>query len=276
MGVVRTNKWIELYTKHWSKERKNEWYMLQQQTFIHPLLQQFQTKDANGLHQYLLEMGLCRPDVDLSETLETFRKKDWWRVIQEHFHLLKEKWSGPEVPIYLFPVELRHEMIRTHLGGKMGLSLPNLILLFIDSNTGVDDVRALLTHEYHHVCRLEVTKETEETITLLESMVMEGLAELAVEDVIGKHALAGWTSHYNQLWKKEWVERWISPHLLLKGREKHFHYLYGSVQLGIPKWLGYYYGFQVVQSAMKNEPNRDTVLWLRCPAKEIFDKSTYL
>ena len=125
MGVVRTDKWLQLYWKYWrQKESDIEKYQWQQQTLIHPLIEHFQLKDVHSLHHYLLEIGLFHPDLDIESTLEQFHKKKWWHIVHSWFKHLQKKWAGPDVPIYLFPVEPRNEMISSKLGRKMGLTLP--------------------------------------------------------------------------------------------------------------------------------------------------------
>ncbi|WP_165763769.1 DUF2268 domain-containing protein [Halalkalibacter urbisdiaboli] len=269
MGVVRTDKWLTLYLKQWLAKRNGiEKYKLQQQTIIYPLAERFQTEDIQGFHHYLNHLGLFSADTNIESTLETFFNKNWWYIVQDQFERLKKKWGGPDIPIYLFPVEAKHPIITVDLGKKMGLTLPKLIILFIDGLIKEDDVRALVTHEYHHACRLSNTEETEETIPLVESMLMEGLAELAVNEEVGKHALAGWTSYYDDTWQDTWFERWLKPHLFLKGRDNHYLYLYGASTLGIPKWLGYYWGYLVVQTINTKYP-ATTKEWLGRSSSEI-------
>lgn len=75
-----------------------------------------------------------------------------------------------------------------------------------------NEIRALLVHEYNHVCRLAKNDKQEENYILLDSIILEGLAENAVRELVGEEYLAKWTSYYtegqlNQMWKKSFIKQ---------------------------------------------------------------------
>ena len=55
----------------------------------------------------------------------------------------------------------------------------------------------MFTHEYNHVCRLSKFQKSEEDYVLLDSIILEGLAENAVRERLGEEFLATWTSYYS-------------------------------------------------------------------------------
>ncbi len=66
------------------------------------------------------------------------------------------------------------------------------MFLFLTPLEDEKELEALIIHEYHHVCRMnKITKPIQE-YTLLDSMVMEGLAEYTVENYCGKNYNAKW------------------------------------------------------------------------------------
>ena len=110
-----------------------------------------------------------------------------------------------------------------------------------------DDWRSILAHEYHHACRLTQKKVDLEKVSLLESVVIEGLAEYAVYDTYGKRYTAPWVNQRNEkelmdIWKEKFV-----PELNLRGQQKHREYLYGDRRSKLPRWIGYQLGYKIVE-----------------------------
>lgn len=272
MGVVRTDRWLRMYAGQWEKaESLTEKVNIARKTLIKPLCDVFQTKDVQALQDHLLQAGLLHPDQPpASQWLE---REEPWQIVAEQYRQLQQKWTGPEVKIYLLPIEERNRFLSEQLGGKMGLTLPEAVILFIHPAIEEEELRALLTHEYHHCCRLFQTKVTEQEITLLESIVMEGLAEHAVKEEFGSERTAVWTRYYDQTWSMEWFEKWLRPNLDLPDRKLHYRYLYGDRQHGIPLWLGYYCGFRLVATAWDEKASTGRLL--TCPARELLAKSEF-
>ncbi|MDT8859640.1 DUF2268 domain-containing protein [Alkalihalobacillus sp. MEB130] len=274
MGVVRTDKWLFHYKKKWNEAKTmEEKFECQRDLIIEPLSPIFSTKDLLGLHHYLIQMGLFLPDQSIQVEYEKWNETLPWFTIQKQFLKLKEKWDGPDVKIYILPMNQQNHFLKDELGGKTGLSLEKAIILFIDSTTNEKDLLALITHEYHHICRLQSMKENEETVTLLESIVMEGLAEFAVKEELGVESCASWTHRYDHVWSDEWFNRWIRPNLQTKGRKNYLHVLYGSTEQKIPLWLGYYTGYKLIQSATNELDN--TVQLLPVKADTFLKKSRF-
>ncbi len=238
MGVIKTNKWIELYLAHSNKRTLKERY---RQLFIQPLQSLFSYSSDDALAAFLRDAGMFKPGA-LHE-LEKMLQHRHLEIARDHFDFLKEKWNGPNVPIYILLADKSLRQPERAVGGKMGISFSDGIVLFVPFDVNELELKALLTHEYHHVCRLKVTNESEQTITLLESMVMEGLAEIAVEEEVGKSYTAPWTYLYDEDWKSEWYSDFIEKRLQQKGRLAYKDVLYGRKDQGIPRMLGYYAGY---------------------------------
>lgn len=99
--------------------------------------------------------------------------------------------------------------------GKSGLAFKDKLFLFLSDQNSDNEIRALLVHEYNHVCRLAKNGKQEENYVLLDSIILEGLAENAVRELVGEEYLAKWTSYYtegqlNQMWKKSFIQTEIS------------------------------------------------------------------
>ncbi|KGA97337.1 hypothetical protein AJ85_02915 [Alkalihalobacillus alcalophilus ATCC 27647 = CGMCC 1.3604] len=252
MGVVRTDKWLQYYLKYW-KEKKNakERYEWQQRMLITPIIDYFKNHKIEEVHRYFLDLGLSNPETDLTLMEEDLLNKKWWSVTQNKFLQLRKEWTGPDVPIFIFPIERAKEHLWREVGGKTGLSTDMIICLFIDPNINEEQLLALIVHEYHHVCRLAVTNNKEEEVSLLESILMEGLAEAAVKEELGKDALAPWVEQYRLSDCLPLFNNHYREHLKLKGRNYYRHLLNGDTREGIPRMLGYSIGFYMVESVIQ-------------------------
>ncbi|WP_078555195.1 DUF2268 domain-containing protein [Bacillus alkalicellulosilyticus] len=248
MGVIATFRWLQKYSEKTSNVSSiYERQLIQQDTLIKPLSAVFDGANLPELHRYLLEQGLVHPDVDISPLLIELEDKKVWHVVRAHYTYLKEKWSGPDTKVFIFPLEERNELMMKQLGGKMGLGFRDKVVLFLSPQANEKEIKALLTHEYHHVCRLNELNKNEEELSLLDSILIEGLAERAVEEEVGSQYLGKWSELYTedelkQLWQSSFIRA-----LSLKGKKRHNPYLFGDFRYRIPEWAGYSVGYDIAK-----------------------------
>jgi uncharacterized protein YjaZ len=109
-----------------------------------------------------------------------------------------------------------------------------------------------------------------EDYTLLESLIIEGLAEYAVLKNCGQKYLASWCNMYAEEELEYFWDKYLKNHLNSKKKEKiHDHLLYGHGQ--IPKLLGYAAGFSLVQNYFKKS-RLSTKLSFTIPASKFLSK----
>ena len=165
---------------------------------------------------------------------------DVWQLIDKQLNELMISWNGPTIPVYVLPIA--HGLI------KNGVAYRDGICLFISERLSIKELHALITHEYHHMCRRLLT---EDPPTLMDSLMMEGLAEDAVESLCGTDTLGYWTRKYgvNEI-LNYWDAQFIQA-LNYKGLHHHIPYLFGDEQLNLPPCIGYCIGYQIVQAFKK-------------------------
>ncbi|WP_179295381.1 DUF2268 domain-containing protein [Bacillus sp. FJAT-45350] len=274
MGTVATNRWLVQYIEKYSDTlSQQEKLQLQLDTMIAPLTRVFKSRDMVGLHRYLLESGLFYPDKNITEELEIMKSSQLWRTVQNEYLTLKKAWCGPKAKIFLYPLEERNELIMKELGGKMGLGFPDKIFLFVTGRLEESELKALVTHEYHHVCRLQSLDMPHDKVTLLDSLIIEGLAEVAVQERMGYRCVANWAKRYSEEEAKQIWYRFFINNKEIKGKEQHLPFLYGTDI--IPPWGGYSVGFHIVNTAIKNDKELVTNELLQLSAKEILSISSF-
>lgn len=197
--------------------------------------------NTKSFYQYLVSFGMYKPSKRSKEQYEELIKNKVWEKVSKLAVKYKKRWHGPDIPIYIFPLH------STFSGGenKSGVSFPDMLFLFVGDVKDDRELEALFIHEYHHVCRIYHQKKEVEEYTLLDSMVMEGLAEHAVTEICGADYNAAWCNLYKEEEIERFLEKIISGHLNLKKDE----YLHDLLLFGVgkfPDMLGYCCGYYLV------------------------------
>ncbi len=162
---------------------------------------------------------------------------DVWQLIEHQFQTLMLHWEGPNIPIYIFPIANGFK--------KNGMAYREGICLFISAKLTAKELQALFTHEYHHMCRRAFINEPP---TLMDSLVMEGLAEDAVENLFGRDYLSDWTQSYSLTdVQNYWDSHFVSA-LYQRGLHLHKPFLFGDDLLKLPPWIGYCAGYRIVEA----------------------------
>lgn len=233
MGGVKTDKWLET-----DFHRPLE--------ICERMRDSFGGDSSNRIYQYLSDFGMYRPNRRTLQSFIELKEKKAWDCLERIFLKYKKKWQGPDVPIYLFP---------KHTGGifsarslsteKSGVSFDDKVFLFISSLDDEKELEALFVHEYHHVCRLNKLKKKSKDYTLLDSVILEGLAENAVLEMCGEAYVAKWCTQYSpeelsKIWNHEFKD-----HLQDKKTNRlHDDLLYGFKKY--PPLIGYAIGYKII------------------------------
>ncbi|MBB5174831.1 DUF2268 domain-containing putative Zn-dependent protease [Texcoconibacillus texcoconensis] len=274
MGIEPTKRWIERFsTKQQSITNVHDLHKLQERFLVEPLYEHFRYGSLRNVHEILMRNGLSPPHAKLSKWIKLMKKKEVYVLLERQFHRLKEDWKGPNIPVYLFPLDERNHFIMKNLGKKNGVTFPSCILLFVHEYTEVEDICALLTHEYSHACRIEKFSIDEKTVSLLESMVMEGIAEMSVLKYHGEKHVAQWTKGYSETLLQEWWHRAFMKRLNMRGLAQQHPFLYGG-KYQLPPWIGYALGFSIVEKYQR-QTKEDVDKILNTSAEYILQRSRF-
>jgi uncharacterized protein YjaZ len=196
-----------------------------------------------------------------------------WDKVEQLFQKYKKKWNGPDIPVFLFPIAQSRGFFLREEKSKAGVSFPDKMFLFLSHYEDPKEIEALFVHEYHHVCRLRMLNKKMEDYTLLDSIIIEGLAEYAVLINCGREYLANWCRMYTEREISSFWDKYLKKQLGKKKNERaHDELLYGGGR--IPNLLGYAVGFSVVENFYKNH-NYSTKLSFISPALNYLEKYNY-
>lgn len=259
--------------------RKNEEKIVEihRRLLCEPLQSFFPLRTVEEIQFELLRNGIFNPmeGLEIDKTVKRLKEQNVWQILQKEFERLKNVWKGPDVPIYIFPLTKHRPIIDGEEAKKNGVTYNGVLFLFVSTEMEEEELKALLAHEYHHSCRLAFLNKQSEEIELIDSLIIEGMAEAAVEELYGEKWLSPWTKRYvpndvRKLWKKNFV-----PFLNLKGVQLHHPFLYGDDSLGLPRWIGYCVGYGIVESYLKNNGPIQQFLLYQIPSTEIIQRSDF-
>ncbi|MDQ0268747.1 DUF2268 domain-containing protein [Cytobacillus purgationiresistens] len=239
MGVIRTDQWLKE-----SFDKPEE--------LIKPLLTDFNEDDSHKLYAFLETFGMYSPNRRSKKIFDQLVEKDSWETVERLHKKYKKKWQGPDVPIYIFPIAAGGIFSDWHGGMKSGLSFSDKIFLFLPVLQDEKELEALFVHEYHHVCRINKQQKTINQFNLLDSIVLEGLAEYAVEMNCGKQYRSKWCTKFTRDEIEEYWNRYVKDHLdVKKNKRVHDQVLFGGKRY--PRMLGYSVGYEIISIFRERE-----------------------
>ncbi|MCA1056748.1 DUF2268 domain-containing protein [Rossellomorea aquimaris] len=206
--------------------------------------------EAESLYRYLLKHGMYRHDRGSKTIYESMKKSNVWQKFRNIETIYKKKWNGPDVPVYLLPVQEKRGLFQTSMK-KSGVCFKDEIYLFLTEQEDRKEYEALFVHEYHHCTRMARLDKEDDDYTLMDSIVFEGLAEHAVKEYCGEEYVASWTKAYGEKELQRYYDEWIRPNLdITRINPLHDHLLLG--QRHYPKMLGYAAGYFLVKQKLKD------------------------
>ncbi len=209
----------------------------------------FNEDSPQRVYQYLSRNGMYKYSSRSEYDFKLLMKNRVWEKVEGYYKHYKKLWNGPEIPILIFPHT--SQGFFSSKGRKSGLAFKDKMFLFYTPGLSDKELEAVFVHEYHHVCRLNFLKKDINQFTLMDSIILEGLAEHAVLSYVGERHLADWTRFYSAKEIKRIGNTLIKPHLELKKNEElHDQILYGLGRY--PRMIGYAAGFHAV-SHMKEK-----------------------
>ena len=255
--MIETDKWLlELYEEPLQIAEK-----------LKPFFAEGTTPE--DIYRYLMLNGMYRPVRSGKSTVEMMKEKGLWEFVKKEQKRLEKSWNGPDVPIFIFPSDRTNRRILKELNGKSGLAFKDKLFLFITDQNEEKEIKALLTHEYNHVCRLTSYEKSELNYSLLDSIILEGLAENAVRERLGEQYVAAYESYYTDDQLRQMWETHIKPNLSCKKQDhKHDQLLYGLRPY--PKMAGYCVGYYIVKNTLAKNKKK-TIDILDWPSEKIIE-----
>lgn len=254
MGVVDTFNWLE---EHFDDPIKIcnqvlEWKNHSGHSEQQKTQQRKDPENPRHFYHYLQDFGMYKPSGLTRSFFRDLKQNQVWSSVGKLFDYYKQKWHGPDVPVFIFPFTGKQGLIlRSTIKNKSGLSFHDKLFLFLTPKLTKKEIEALFVHEYHHVCRMNCIDKNIKDYTLLDSIILEGLAETAVEAECGTDYVAPWCTRYSNEQIHVFWKKYVTDNLTVnKGHRLHDRILFG--ERGLPGMLGYAAGYMVVKQYYDN------------------------
>lgn len=177
MGLLPTDRWLE----------EDEGDPLRLCARLAPL---FGKMPAREIYSYLRLYGMYRSTRQAERLLPEMKERRLWERLGRLYERQRGIWKGPDVPVFLLPADDENRKLVREFQGKGGVAFADKLFFFLLPDHGDEEIAALVAHEYNHVCRLKQLPNEGEDATLLDAVVMEGLAEHAVAETARRKSLS--------------------------------------------------------------------------------------
>ncbi len=236
MSVINTIEWINKASN--------------QLEICEKLVPFFDKMKKREIADYLHSFGMFKHTSNFDEWIEQMKQNQIISYIKKIEKKYMLEWKGPDVSIFVFPIDQTNRKIEREYRGRSGLAFYNKLFLFLSKDVKRGDIHSLFLHEYHHVCRLSSVTKPEEEFTIMDTIIMEGLAENAVREKLGDHAVSDWTKLYEPYQCERFYQRIILPQKdVTRDSLKFSQIMFGTGFY--PKMLGYSVGYHIVKTIMQ-------------------------
>ncbi|MGE6260203.1 DUF2268 domain-containing protein [Heyndrickxia sporothermodurans] len=230
-------------------------------------------KNIRDFYEYLKFFGMYQPSKMSKNTFKSLKEINGWQKINKIYLKYKKLWDGPDIPIYIFPINFYNRNLIRNTNGKSGVTFKNKMFLFLSFTDDIKEWESLFVHEYNHVVRMNKMEKDVNDYTLLDSLILEGLAEYAVQEFCGEKYVNKWCKTYSEKQLKFYWNNDFKGKLDIK-RNHPFHepLLFGTKF--VPVMMGYAIGYRMILEYSKNH-DFTTMKGLSMLSEELLENSIF-
>lgn len=193
----------------------------------------------------------------LKKTFRAYRELPIESAVKATLVATEERYpTGESLVVKMYPMSPHDTFGIERLGGVSGWTGwdgHTVELVVHPAETSFFALQSTVVHEYHHHYRIRKTRMTDSNISLLESLVREGMAEHFVREILGEKGGGPWSNALSDSDAKElWYSRY-HEHLEDRGDAAN-PYVFGGGDSGLPLWAGYSLGYHLVRWYWNTHP----------------------
>lgn len=193
----------------------------------------------------------------LEKQLNKMRMLGFENFIKEELVLLQKQYpSNRIIQFELFILDEEDDFVKSKLGGVSAFTNWDGKMCFtvLPEENVRKMLKSVITHEYHHHWRISALEINEANQTLLDRMILEGLAEHFIRLKLGEKYLGPFKDALSEIQAKNLWESHYIQHINDKGTSTDV-FMFGNEEEGIPFWGGYALGYYLVKWYLDN--NKD-------------------
>jgi uncharacterized protein YjaZ len=264
-------------------------------TLLESSLREYVRNILSMLHPSIVELGersavtqLGDPDPDLLiEALAELEKGSPRSIIEDAIDEASRHLPRPDLNarVLILPGDGESRVLVRQMKGVLGFSLgAQAMMIFIWPVEGWQDwLRYTVTHEYAHLVRnllfprglaggKLIYMRTQEPETLLDAMIVEGLADTFASHVLPQMS-PPWTNALDPE-QQECIWPRVHRRLSVSDTTEIRRILFGDNDR-IPPWTGYTFGYKIVQLYLKSHPSAQPGGIIGIPARTIYEASGF-
>lgn len=196
-------------------------------------------------------------DIEMLETqLNKLRNLAYEDFIRDELILLQKEFPvSKTIEFELFILDEQDQFVREKLGGVSAFTdwSGKMFFAVLPDAQVRSTLRSVINHEYHHHWRTHALTITEQNQTLMDRLILEGLAEHFGKVRLGDAYLG---PYKDALTEKQAKDLWESTYKSCRNQlgERTDVYMFGSKEESLPLWCGYSLGYYLVKWYLeKNE-----------------------
>lgn len=196
-----------------------------------------------GIFNLESEIGILETQLNKLRSLayEDFIKNEL-TLLQKEFPVSKA------IEFELFILDEQDQFVREKLGGVSAFTdwSGKMFFAVLPDAQVRSTLKSVINHEYHHHWRTHALNITEQNQTLMDRLILEGLAEHFVKIRLGDAYLG---PYKDALTEKQAKNLWESTYKLCRNElgERTDIYMFGSKEENLPFWGGYSLGYYLVK-----------------------------
>lgn len=212
--------------------------------------EELETISFFGILNLESEIGILETQLNMLQNLayEDFIK-DELTLLQKEFPVSKA------IEFELFILDEQDQFVREKLGGVSAFTdwSGKIFFAVLPDAQVRSTLRSVINHEYHHHWRTHALNITEQNQTLMDRLILEGLAEHFVRIRLGDVYIG---PYKDALTEEQAKDLWGSTYKSCRNElgERTNVYMFGSKEENLPFWGGYSLGYYLVKWYLeKNE-----------------------
>jgi uncharacterized protein YjaZ len=133
MGIIRTDEWLQEEFDRPAKICKK----------LQPF---FKEQTPTEIYNQLKDFGMYRPSLSTRNHFNRMMEQKAWDKVEQLFDKYKNKWNGPDIPVFLFPLAQTRGFFMREENSKAGVTFPDKMFLFVTHYEDPREIEALMVH----------------------------------------------------------------------------------------------------------------------------------